>query len=170
MLGQIAYLCIWQQHLSVSATGPITCGYSMPQEPELPTWGFGQTESGTTPSHCGSLGQWGLQHTYGLLNCPKQKTKGWDSGSWKFNQFLARPRIPQKWVLVPGSLFPKNRQATGMSRTLCQGLLKPPACQGSSQTDHTGVAGPRLAPRHCQVCHDPHCSQESETLRSPSHA
>lgn len=48
------------------------------------------------------------------------------------------------------ALFPKNRQATGMSRTLCQGPLKPPACQGSSQIDHTGVAGPRLTPRHCR--------------------
>lgn len=131
---------------------------------------FGQKESGTRPSPCGSLGQWGVQHTYVLLNCPKQKTKGWDSGSWKSNQFLARPRTPQKWVLVPGSLFPKNRQATGMSRTLCQGPLKPPDFQGSSQTDHTGVAGPRLTPRHCQVCHDPHCSQEGGILRSSSHA
>lgn len=28
---------------------------------------------------------------------------------------------------MPAFLFPKNRQATGMSRTLCQGAQKPPA-------------------------------------------
>lgn len=28
---------------------------------------------------------------------------------------------------MPAFLFPKNGQATGMSRTLCQGALKPPA-------------------------------------------
>lgn len=51
-------------------------------------------------------------------------------GRWRLNQLLARPRTPghhRRWVLVPAFLFPKNGQATGMSRTLCQGALKPPA-------------------------------------------
>lgn len=155
-LGQIASLCIWQKHWKTSATIPITCGYSMPQEPELPTWGLGQTEAGARPSRHGSS-----KASNTLLSFCKLPKAG--AGAQAVGN-STRPWTPQKWVLVPASLFPKNRQATGMSCTLCQGALKPPACQGSSQTDPTGVAGTRVAPGHCQVCHGPYCVQEDGTL------
>lgn len=74
------------------------------------------------------------QHT----PCPKQSPAG-DPGlglrgmssrsRWRLHRFLARPRAPRRhrrWVPVPAFLFPKNEQATGMSRTLCQEAPKPP--------------------------------------------
>lgn len=48
---------------------------------------------------------------------------------------------------MPAFLFPKNRQATGMSRTLCQGAPKPPATAAPSVvTWSRAKVGPQTVP------------------------
>lgn len=66
---------------------------------------------------------------------------------------------------MPAFLFPKNRQATGMSRTLCQGALKPPAIAAPSLVTWSGA---KAAPGQCQVCCSPMTARRVEPQGNPS--
>lgn len=95
------------------------------------------------------------QHT----PCPKRSPAG-DAGlglrgtssqsRWRLHHFLARPRAPRRhrrWVPVPAFLFPKNEQAAGMSRTLCQEAPKAPwKCSSSLATWARTNTGRRAPP------------------------
>lgn len=59
---------------------------------------------------------------------------------------------------MPAFLFPKNRQATGMNRTLCQGAPKPP--QSAAPSLMTDLVWAKVGPGQCQVFSGPPGSQE----------